>query len=226
MAAPEHPFTDPSHELIFPPFLEKPVKHYAQTITVTFHHFYIVGQIDDKVDRYIDMINTIKMAEMHDKIYICLNTPGGSLQTTIQIISAMQQSQAEIITVLEGEVSSAGTIIFLSGHNHIVNDNCSFMIHNISSITSGKGAEVRSSMKFMDEYFKKIAHSVYKDFLTDDEINDVLNDKDIWMDSEEVKERLKKRGFTFEPLFDSDIEDIIVNDEPTKKTKIKRTPKK
>lgn len=180
--------------LLGPNLFEKPVKHYTQVINVSLHHFYITGDVEDEPDRYIDMINIIKTSEPHDKIFIYLNTPGGCLSTTIQIISAIKQAQAEVTTVIEGEVCSAGTFLFLAGDNYIVNDNCSFMIHNYSHGILGKGGEVAKQVKFTEEYFKQLAKSFYQDFLTPEEIDEVCEDKDFWMGSDEVVERLKKRG--------------------------------
>ena len=186
---------------------ERPIKHYAQVIQVSIHHFYITGEIESEVDRYIDMINIIKTAEVHDKIFLYLNTPGGSINTTIQIVSAINQSNAEVITVIEGEVCSAGTFIFLAGDNYIVNDNCSFMIHNYSHGLYGKGAEVAGYIKFAEKHFAHLVNNFYKDFLTEEEIQDVLNDKDFWMSSDEVLERLKKRGFDPDEM--EEVEDAL-----------------
>jgi ATP-dependent Clp protease protease subunit len=182
-----------SELLLGNPWAERPIKQYTQVINVSLHHFYIIGEIEEP-DRYIDMINTIKSAEPHDKIFLYLNTPGGCLSTTIQIISAMKQSQAEVTTVIEGEVFSAGTFIFLAGDSYIVNDNCSFMIHNYSHGILGKGGEVARQVKFTDEYFNQLAKSFYKDFMTPTEIEDICQDRDFWMGSEEVIKRLEKFG--------------------------------
>lgn len=208
---------------------EKPIKHYTQVIPVTIHHFYITGEISDEVDRYIDMLNIIKTAEPHDKIFIYLNTPGGDLNTTIQIISAITKSPAEITTVLEGEVCSAGTFIFLSGDYYIVNDNCSFMIHNYSHGMFGKGGEVVKRVKFSEKYFNDLAHSFYTDFLTEQEIQEVCEDKDFWMGSKELIERLKRRGDNKIIEFGYELEVVEEEEEPKpipklKKRKTKKKP--
>jgi len=200
---------------------EKSIKHYTQVIPVTIHHFYLTGEISDEVDRYVDMLNIIKTSEPHDKIFIYLNTPGGDLNTTIQIISAISKSPAEITTVIEGEVCSAGTFIFLSGDYYIVNDNCSFMIHNYSHGAIGKGGEVAKRVKFSEKYFKDLAHSFYKDFLTEEEIQAVCEDKDFWFGSVELIERLKQRGDDkiVEFNYDIDEEEVIEkNSKPKPKT--------
>lgn len=173
----------------FTPPPEKKVKYYKQVIPVTVHHFYITEEIKE-VDYYLNMINAIRTAEQHDTIFIYLNTPGGNLYTAIQIIAAMKQSQATIITSLEGQVCSAGTLIFLSGDKSIVHDNSTFMIHNYSQFLGGKGNEINSQVKYNEGYFLKLAKAIYGKFLTDDEIKSVTEGKDFWMDSDEVASRL------------------------------------
>jgi Protease subunit of ATP-dependent Clp proteases len=165
------------------------IKYYKQALQVSIHHFYIVDEIGE-VPPFLDMINTLKTAEQHDTVFIYLNTPGGNLYTAIQIISAIRQSNATVVTCIEGMVASAGTLLFLAGHKHVVNPNCTFMIHNYSHGAWGKGNEVALRVKHSEHYFNKLAHDLYGKFLTEDEINDVINGKDFWMESEEVLKRL------------------------------------
>jgi ATP-dependent protease ClpP protease subunit len=172
---------------------EKPIKHYKQIIPVTIHHIYINGEIEEEADRYIDMLNEIKLAEAHDHVFIYLNTPGGSLSTTIQIMSAIKQSQATVTTVIEGDVASAGTFIFLCGDDYIVHDNCSFMVHNYSHGPYGKGHEVAQRVKFTEQHYRQLIIDIYKDFLTDEEIEDVLKGMDVWLNSEQVRERIETK---------------------------------
>jgi len=206
------------------------VKYYKQMIPVNIHHFYIFDEIGPVIG-YIDMINIIKTAEPHDTIYLYLNTPGGDLFTTIQIISAITQSEATVITSIEGEVCSAGTFIFLSGHRHIINKNCAFMIHNYSHLVAGKGNEVMLRVKFSEVYFKKLIKDIYSGFLTEKEIEDVLAGKDLWMDSDELIKRLDAKphdNITTEIEIETNIENIDAinsNKKPVKK-KAKRIRKK
>ncbi len=167
------------------------IRYYKQVIPVSIHHFYITDEIGE-VDKYLDMIQTLKVAEEHDTVFIYLNTPGGNLTTTIHIINAMRQSNATVITCIESEVCSAGTMIFLAGDRHVVNDNCTFMIHNYSHGVIGKGHEVISKVKYTERFFRKFATDIYGKFLTSQELETVINGGDIWMESDEVKSRLKE----------------------------------
>jgi len=168
---------------------DKKVKHFKQVIPITVHHFYLTDEIKD-ADFYLNMINTIRTAEQHDTILIYLNTPGGNLYTAIQIMAAIHQSQATVITSLEGQVCSAGTMIFLAGDKSIVHPNSTFMIHNYSQWVGGKGNEITSQVKYTEEFFKELADKIYGKFLTPDEIALVTQGKDFWMGSKEVCNRL------------------------------------
>lgn len=175
--------------IVLPEDKESAIRTFKQIIPITIHHFYITDEIVDP-DKYLDLINILKTAEQHDTIFLYLNTPGGWLNTAIQIMSAMKQSNATVITSMEGEVCSAGTMIFLSGDKYIINPNSTFMIHNYSAWIGGKGNEVAAHAKYREEFAKELMNDVYKDFLTATEINDVLEGKDIWLSSKSVIKRL------------------------------------
>ena len=169
------------------------IPNFKQILPVNIYHFYIVDEIKEP-SYYIDLIHTLKIAEEHDTIFIYLNTPGGHLTTATQIMGAIKNCNGTVITCLEGEVCSAGTMIFLCGHKHIVNPFGTFMIHNYSHGLYGKGKEVASRVKYSETYFTQLAKDVYADFLTEDEIDAVLSDKDIWLTSEEVYKRLTDKA--------------------------------
>jgi len=169
------------------------IPQYKQTIPVNIYHFYVIDEIGEP-NEFLDLINVLKTAEEHDTIFIYLNTPGGSLQTTVQIVGAIRQCAGTVVTCLEGEVCSAGTLLFLVGDKHIVNPDCTFMIHNYSQWLGGKGNEVALRVKYSEQYFRKLAFNHYKGFLTDDEIEAVMQGKDFWMDSDEVITRLGNRN--------------------------------
>lgn len=178
-------------EFIGSPFIQKDtISVYKQTIPVNLYHFYLVEEIEGAA-KYLELINTLKTAEEHDKVYLHINNGGGQIDTTIQIVSAMKESKATVITSLEGRACSAATIIFLNGHQFMVNDNCSFMIHNYSQWVGGKGNELDAIINFNKTYFEQLFYDTYLGFLTEDEIGSVLSGSDIWLHSDEVFDRLK-----------------------------------
>lgn len=186
-------FPAPHEVIMFPQQDPVSIKCFKQTIPVNIYHFYINSEIED-YRAYLDLINTLKTAEEHDRVIIYLNCPGGDLNITIQIINAIKSSRATVVTSIDGQVCSAATLIFLAGHEYIINDHCSFMIHNYSEGVIGKGNEIWARVLHAKDWFQELTYDLYAGFLEDSEIKDVLEGKDIWLDSDEVLERLNRRN--------------------------------
>lgn len=176
----------------FPKFLKRrPYQQYERTYTAQQIHFYLSEDIGDPCE-YTDMVHRISYAEPSDVIYIHLNTNGGQLETGVQIINAMQNSQAKIVTVLESVAYSLGTLIFLAGDQMIVNDNCMMMFHNFRGGVIGKGNELTSQLEATVKWFSAFAKKIYVPFLTEDEFSRLLRGEDIWMHSPDIRKRLDK----------------------------------
>jgi ATP-dependent protease ClpP protease subunit len=157
--------------------------------TSSVHEFYLSGEILD-AEEYVEWFDTIRNARATDVVYIYINSMGGDLYTTLQFLRVMAESDAHIITSVEGACMSAATMIFLSGSEFQVTPHSLFMFHNYSAGTFGKGGEMYDQLQFERAWSEKFLGEVYKDFLTEAEIKDMLHNKDIWMTSDEVIERL------------------------------------
>ena len=177
------------------------------------HTFYLCGEITTP-DDYVDWFESIRNASEADLIKIHINSSGGNLFTAVQLMRVMAESQANIIASVEGACMSAATMIFLAADGFEISENSMFMFHNYSGGTIGKGGEMYDNIMYERKWSDKFMRSVYDGFLTDVEIKSMLENKDIWMDSDEVFKRLNKRG-----------EDILKASAP-KKSKAKPVPKK
>jgi ATP-dependent protease ClpP protease subunit len=102
----------------------------------------------------------------------------------------MSDTEATVTTSVEGACMSAATMIFLHGHTQEVTPHSLFMFHDYSSGTFGKGGEQYDQIQFERGWSRKFLTEVYAGFLTDIEIESMMHNKDIWMDSEEVVKRL------------------------------------
>jgi ATP-dependent protease ClpP protease subunit len=138
------------------------------------------------------MIHGILNAPAEDTIHIHLNTPGGDLSAGVQIVNAMKSSAATIVCSIEGEACSLGSLIFLAADQFIVHDDAIMLIHNLSHGVYGKGKESSMQMDATLKWFKALAEKYYIPFLTDKELEQVLDDKDKWFTSAEIRRRLNK----------------------------------
>jgi ATP-dependent Clp protease protease subunit len=151
---------------------------------------YLTGDIGD-AQLYTDAIQLIRMAQPEDIVFIYINSVGGLVFTGLQIINAMRESQAEIVTVLDSMAYSMGAAIFLSGTSKIVHEFGSLMIHNYSSGSYGKGHELRQHINALDACISEYSHQIFEGFLTDDELSDVLKGQDLYLTASQVSERLE-----------------------------------
>ena len=154
------------------------------------YHFNILGALDEPSE-YVNLFQLLRDALAEDVINIYLNTPGGRVDTMIQIIICMNNSEATIVTHLEGLCHSAGTYIFLSGDEWVVNPNTLLLFHNYSGGAAGKGNEIIANVLANDVWIKQINDNIYYPFLSREEIDSINSDKDVWMNSDEVSKRLE-----------------------------------
>lgn len=190
---------DEEEQKPFPAFpKKKPFQQYEQQFTAQHVHFYLSEEIAEP-DAYADMIHRINVATPGDVIFIHLNTPGGRLDTGIQIINAMQNSPAKVITVLESMAYSLGTLIFLAGDEMIVNDHCMMMFHNFKGGILGKGQELVAQLDATVKWFAALAKKIYVPFLSEDEFDRIIRGEDLWMHSPEIRRRLDRMIKATEP---------------------------
>lgn len=155
------------------------------------HEFYLSGEILD-AEEYIEWFDIIRNSSAVDTIRIYINSSGGDLYTTLQFLRVMSETEATIITSVEGACMSAATMIFLHGDQHEVTPHSLFMFHNYSAGVFGKGGEMYDQLQFERKWSENFMTEVYANFLTTEEINSMMHNKDIWMTSDEVVERLNR----------------------------------
>lgn len=194
---------------------------FPSKVISSVHEFYITGQIAS-AEEYIDWFDTIRHAGEHDAIKIYINSIGGDLFTAIQFMRVLDETKAHVICSVEGACMSAATIIFLCAEHFEVSPHSIFMFHNYSGGAIGKGGEMIDQLLHERKWSENLLKDVYQDFLTADEIKSMLENKDLWMDGEEVIKRLGVKAEKVTKL----IEDATKPQKAVKKAPIKKpTPR-
>jgi len=155
--------------------------------------FYLSGNIGE-ASEYIEWFHKIRNARPTDVINFHINCPGGNLFTTVQFLQVLDECNAHIIMNVSGACMSAATLIFLQGDEFAINEHSAFLFHNYSGGMIGKGGEMYSNMIHDRKWSEKLFRSQYEGFLTAEEISNLIDDKDIWMDANTVVERLEARN--------------------------------
>lgn len=153
------------------------------------HEFYLTGEIQSP-ENYTDWFDIIRHAGESDVIKIYINSYGGDLFTAIQFLRVLSESAAMKVVSVEGACMSAATMIFMCADSFEVTPHSVFMFHNYSGGTIGKGGEMIDQLLHERKWSEKLLSDIYDGFMTKDEIKAMLDNRDIWMDGEEVVRRV------------------------------------
>ena len=205
-------------ETLFPPV--PPKNLYVQNLARTID-LYLSGEIKEPSE-YVDWLDIINKASENDIIFLHINSPGGLLSSALQLRESLLNCSAHTIASVEGECCSGATMIFLSCKETRMSKNARFMIHSYSGGTFGKAHEIYSSIDFDKDWFKNLCEDIYGGFLTDKEIDEVLNGKDFWFNADETYKRL----IEFKKRFEKENKKEAEEAKKTKEEEKKKTAKK
>lgn len=153
---------------------------------------YLTGTIEEPC-LYNEVCYILDTADRDTTVDLYINTPGGIIDSAFMIANAISCSKANVVAHLSGTVASAGTLIAMACDTLALTPHLSFMIHNYSGGMAGKGHEMKARQKFIDEHLNAAFKSFYSGFLTEDEMDKVIEGTDLWMGTKEVAERWAKR---------------------------------
>lgn len=154
-----------------------------------FTTIYLTDTIEapSEYNKVCHLLNTASEAE---HFYFIINTPGGYIDAAVMLVDAIKNSKAHTTAKVTGTVASAGTIITLACDDVEVAEHSSFMIHNYSGGIVGKGHEMKAHQSFVDKNLNESFKVFYEGFLTDKEMKEVIDGRDIWLNKNQVLARL------------------------------------
>jgi ATP-dependent protease ClpP protease subunit len=108
----------------------------------------------------------------------------------------MAETEANVVTCADGLVASAGSLIFFAGffagQAMKIGEFCEVMLHDGSSGELGKINENLKSAEFTSRRISHIYHTIYGRFFSKDQVDSVLDGKDLYLNGEEVEQLIEK----------------------------------
>ena len=182
----------------YPPYNEYDFKYPILQDEDTFI-ISILDPIESPKDMF-KVFEVLTVAKVGQTVILKVTTPGGYLDTTTMLLEHIKYCRAKVIIEPYGTVASAGTLLVIGGMKNgaevIIPDYLEFMIHSYSHGTYGKSHEVAAYIKYMEVAGPTMFKEIYSGFLTQSEIDSVLDGKDFYFTATECKDRMTK-------LFDS-----------------------
>ena len=146
-------------------------------------------------DYYTALINRIDDLGEGDSLILQLDNVGGDVDGCLALVDAIENTPADVTAVLSGRVYSAASIIALRCPQIQVGPYARMMIHSWSGVGGfGKYNEVVADYEFNQKFLKGFFCDTYKHFLTDQEIQQVLDGKDLYVGAEGILERLERKN--------------------------------
>ena len=159
------------------------------------HYSVNVSQVFGSPFNFDEVIHLLTVATPEDVIHFNINSNGGDFYSLVALRNAIRQTEAQVYMNLLGMAASAGSALFLeSADGYTIHEDSCMMIH---SMQCGTGYTDANTIATRAEHNKKInerfVRNTYKDFLTGDEIESVLDGKEIYLEDYEIRERLQQR---------------------------------
>ncbi len=134
-----------------------------------------------KSDPYID-----ETTFSPPSIYIHITTYGGDLYAAFMTYDNMRQCKYNIITIAEGYVASAGTVISLGGNERKIQKNAMMMIHQLRTVIGGKFNEIEEDFRNSKLDMARLISLYYSELggkMTKRQIEEALT-HDIWWNAQ------------------------------------------
>lgn len=165
-------------------------KVFATEVRGVRYDYYLTEEIGDPSE-YLDLCNILRTAGPQDEVVIRFNSGGGQVRTGNQIINAIEDSQAHVVGFIEHDCGSMATFIFLACHSWAVSRYAEWFSHTVSGGNYGKEPETFEASQFLRRVTHRRIREDYAGFLTAAEIEAVIGGKDIYLDADEIVERLE-----------------------------------
>ncbi len=163
------------------------VKQEARNI-YTFH---LDNELIDPA-AYRDLFSILRDMGENDEMHLMINAPGGRLDTCAQMVNLIQNTSGTVIGHLLGPSASAHTFILLACHAWVIYPHSSMMAHSYSGGVYEKGNEILKSAQATHKFFEELVTDVYYPFYTEEEIETILDNKDIHIHSKDIEGRLER----------------------------------
>ena len=133
-------------------------------------------------------------------IYLFITSDGGELYAVLRAIDCISQLTSSVYTVVDGFVSSAGTLLSIVGKRRFMQPSSYMLIHQLRSSVSGKMNDMEdevNNLKKLTGYIINLYEK--KSNIKEDELLQILESECIWNADECIQKGLV--DFIYNPSY-------------------------
>ena len=188
----------------------------VETVTHSYNVIRIFLQKEiDSIEHHMDQIEAIRDAQEGDLVEVyCISNRGGYIDTIVPLCNALATTPAHTVCYVEGHNSSAGTFPAMIAQEVHVGAYASFMLHCAQG-GGGYGTLVNNaeSARFFEKQYSQLLEDVYYGFISPEEAKALHEGRELYLDSEAIRERLQRRMELLEAEAMEDEEDTEEDEE-------------
>ena len=124
--------------------------------SVTQKENFKLNQQISSIGRQMEMVAVKLGMNIPPPIHLRINSYGGSVFAAFSSIDYIMKSKTPIYTYVDGCAASAGTIMSVCGAKRFIGENAYMLVHQLSSGSWGKFAELQDDMKNNENLMKRI----------------------------------------------------------------------
>lgn len=163
---------------------------YSKEEAVIFNHRIFIDEFGAEGSELHDIFNNLLNAGPYDTLECRISSRGGYVHELQQFRNIIENTFPErTVTILDPLGYSCGALIFCMGTERIVYEHSEIMFHDYSGGIGGKGGEIEAQAKHTPAFIRKLFNAIIGDFMTPEEIEQMIIGKDFWFDTEEMCKR-------------------------------------
>ena len=143
---------------------------------------------------YRNVTQRVRDADEGDVIRFIVNSPGGRLDGLMSLLSNMLKTDAVTEAHIDGFVDSAASMLSMHCDNIYVSPYASMLVHHVAyGIGMNKAADIHQHVTYFNAYSEQFFRDTYQHFLTDEEIQKCLDGYQLYLNAEQIVERLQNK---------------------------------
>lgn len=168
----------------------------VETVTHSYNVIRIFLQKEiDSIEHHMDQIEAIRDAQEGDLVEVyCISNRGGYIDTIVPLCNALATTPAHTVCYVEGHNSSAGTFPAMIAQEVHVGAYASFMLHCAQGGGDyGTLVNNAESARFFEKQYSQLLEDIYYGFISPEEAKTLHDGRELYLDSEAIRERLQRR---------------------------------
>ena len=148
----------------------------------------------DSSDTYDEIVALLSNATEADEIVWNISSYGGFVNSLSMILGWKVMCPAHQTHVLHSNADSCASVFFLSdADQYIVGDGATMFLHEIQAGVSGTTSNMIRHMEHLKETNESFIKKSYQDFVSEEEMNQILIGVELFFTADQIRERLQQR---------------------------------